>query len=182
MDRAKRPSVRFLSGRRSAPGAFPKGYSRPRPVARRRPQNSRKADPRAKASAILLANFSKSPARSMKLRTTVSASPSSDAYDGMAYIYCCDPALNYCFSLTRLVGSDDIEVMVVDQIVHRVDRLEVCLQASGFKACLSAEAATLLDGHREYDIEFLPGDWSRPAIEDALAAIFRGKAGLTAGD
>lgn len=116
----------------------------------------------------------------MKLRATVSASANSDAYDGMAYIYCRDLGQNYCFSLTRAVGSDDIEVMVVDQVVHRVDRLEVALQASGFRATLSMDAALMLDGHSEYDIEFLPGDWNHQAIEEALLAIFRGKAGLTA--
>jgi len=116
----------------------------------------------------------------MRLRATVSASANSNTYDGMAYIYCHDPKQNYCFSLTRAVGSDDIEVMVVDQVVHRVDRLEVALHASGFIATLSTESASLLDGHSKYDIEFLPGDWSLQSVEEALAAIFRGKDGLTA--
>jgi len=115
----------------------------------------------------------------MKLRATVSASANSDAYDGMAYIYCHDPRQNYCFSLTRAVGSDDIEVMVFDQVVHRVDQLEVALKASGFRATLSMDAASLLDGHSEYDIEFLPGAWNRQTVEEALAAIFRGKEGLS---
>ncbi|SDE61683.1 hypothetical protein SAMN05444679_12641 [Variovorax sp. CF079] len=120
------------------------------------------------------------PAKLMQLRTTVGTSASSDAYDGMAYIYCHDPAQNYCFSLAREVDSDVIEVMVVDQVVHRVDRLEVALNATGFKATLSTAAASQLDGHREYDIEFLPGDWSRQTVEEALTAIFRGKEGLSA--
>jgi len=116
----------------------------------------------------------------MKLRATVSVSANSDAYDGMAYVYCHDPRQNYCFSLTRAVGSDDIEVMVVDQVVHRVERLEVALQASGFRATLSMDAASLLDGHAEYEIEFLPGDWNPQTVKEALAAIFRGKEGLNA--
>lgn len=118
----------------------------------------------------------------MQLHATVNASANSDVYDGMAYIYCHDPAQNYCFSLTRTVDSDDIEVMVVDQVVHRVDRLDVALHASGFKATFSTEVASLLDGHLEYVIEFLPGDWSRQTIEQALTAIFRGKDGLSASD
>ncbi|MNV56026.1 hypothetical protein D3C71_1482930 [compost metagenome] len=116
----------------------------------------------------------------MRLLATVSASVKSDAYDGMAYIYCHDPKQDYCFSLTRRVDSGDIEVMVVDQVVHRVDRLEVALHASGLIATLSTQAASLLDGHSKYEIEFLPGNWSRQNVEEALAAIFRGKDGLTA--
>jgi hypothetical protein len=59
----------------------------------------------------------------MRLRATVSASADSDSYDGMTYIYCYDPRQGYCFSLTCTVGADDIEVMVVDQVIHRVDWL-----------------------------------------------------------
>jgi hypothetical protein len=118
--------------------------------------------------------------KAMQLRATVNASANGDAYDGMAYIYCHDPRQNYCSSLARTAGSDDIEIMVVDQVVHRVDQLEVALHAARFTATLSTEAASLLDGHRAYDIEFLPGDWSRQTVEEALTAIFRGKEGLSA--
>lgn len=118
----------------------------------------------------------------MKLRAIVSASANSGACGGMAYIYCYDPRQNYCFSLTRAFGSNDIEVMVVDQVVHRVEWLGVALHASGFSATLSMNAASLLDGHAEYDIEFLPGDWNPQTVEEALAAIFRGKEGLSACD
>lgn len=115
----------------------------------------------------------------MRLLTTVSASVKSGSYDGMAYIYCHDPKQDYCFSLARRVDSSDIEVMVVDQVVHRVDQLEVALHASGLVATLSTQAASLLDGHSKYEIEFLPGNWSRQSVEEALAAILRGKDGLT---
>ena len=101
------------------------------------------------------------------------AARTRDFLDGL------DPKQNYCFSLARTVGSGDIEVIVVDQIVHRVDRLKVALHAAGFIATLSTEAASLLDGHLEYDIEFLPGDWSRQHVEEALAAIFLERNGLT---
>ncbi|HCN72860.1 MAG TPA: hypothetical protein DIS96_14560 [Pusillimonas sp.] len=54
----------------------------------------------------------------MQLRATVSTSSNRDTYDGMAY-----PKQNYCFSFNRMVGSSDIEILVVEQVVHRVDRL-----------------------------------------------------------
>lgn len=118
----------------------------------------------------------------MLLRTTVSASAPSDAYDRRAYIYCQDPVQNYCFSLSRKASSDWIEVMVVDQVVHRVVELQVALNPDGFKATLNAEAAVMLDGHSDYDIEFLPGGASHETVEAALNMIFQGKGGLSVSD
>ncbi|SEK14341.1 MULTISPECIES: hypothetical protein [unclassified Variovorax] len=114
----------------------------------------------------------------MQLHATVSASPRHSDYDGAAYIYCHDPLQDYCFSLIRKTDSSGIEVMVVDQIVRRVDHLDVDLGISGFTATLSQDDAASLDGYIEYRIEFLPGDWEWQTIRNSLAVIFREKTGL----
>ena len=115
------------------------------------------------------------------LHATINASAHSDARNGLAYIYCHDPKQNYCFSLSREADSNVIEVMVADQVVHRVVDLAVVSTAHGFVATLSDEAAARLDGHRRYEIVSLPPSASQDVIGAALDAIFRGKGGLTAG-
>ncbi|MDR7306509.1 transcriptional repressor [Rhodoferax saidenbachensis] len=114
----------------------------------------------------------------MKLRATVLASSSDNGYDGMAYIYCHDPELNYCFSLTRSPDSEDVEVMVVDQRVRRVLGLRLELSKEGFVAHLEPSIAAELDGHTEYEIEFLSTPQGVGLVEAALQTIFREKDGL----
>jgi hypothetical protein len=97
----------------------------------------------------------------------------------MASVYCFDPNRSYCFSLTRQIGSDEIEVMVVDQIFRRVNQLNVILSPTGLRATLDPEIASKLDGHVEYEVEFLGQNLEPHTVEEAARAVFRGKSGLS---
>lgn len=108
----------------------------------------------------------------------VFASPMDDVYDGMAHIWVRDAADSYWFSLCRAVGSDLVEVMVLDQRTRVVDDINVTLSSSNMRVKLDPSSANALDGHREYLIEFAPESQSFDVIREALTVIFHGKLGL----
>lgn len=114
----------------------------------------------------------------MYLNATVSAS-SFDEHYGMALVYCFDKGKNYCFSLSRFPDEDEIDVMVLDQINHKVDDLSVRLEEKILTVNLDGGVATQLDGHTTYTIALLDIDGvGLLSLHDALRKIFEGKNGL----
>lgn len=112
------------------------------------------------------------------LRGVVFAETEDDEYDGVAHVHVRDAETAYWFSLSRGVDSDTIQVMVSDQLIYDGDDLSVTLSASGIRARLSNAAASKLDGHVEYFVEFHPESQGVDSIGAALKVIFRGKSGL----
>jgi hypothetical protein len=114
----------------------------------------------------------------MHLNATVSASSFDEHYE-MAFIYCFDKIKNYCFSLSRFPGEDEIEVMILDKINHKVDDLSVQLEEKILTVNLDGGVAAKLDGHTTYTIALLDVDGiGLLSLHDALRKIFYGKNGL----
>jgi len=113
-----------------------------------------------------------------KLCGVVFASAADDEYDGMAHLWMRDAETEYWFSLSRAADSNAIEVMVSDQLNYNGDEVSVTLSTTGIVARLSHAAASALDGHLEYAIEFHPDSQGIACIREALEVIFRGKSGL----
>ncbi|HEY1397414.1 transcriptional repressor [Roseateles sp.] len=114
----------------------------------------------------------------MDLEVTVSASPFDEHYE-MALVYCFDRAKNYCFSLSRFPSEPLIEVMVLDQVNHKVEDLDVCLTQDVLVASFSPETAAQLDGESQYNIRLTGVDAaSLKTVREALLEIFRDKQGL----
>lgn len=113
-----------------------------------------------------------------RLYGVVFASPGDEEYDGMAHLWTRDAETAYWFSLTRPVDSDDIEVMVSDQLNHVDSGLNVILFSTEIVVKVSAVAASALDGYSEYVIAFLPESQDHCTIRETLEVIFRGKSGL----
>lgn len=114
----------------------------------------------------------------MDLKVTILASEFDEDYE-MALVYCFDKTKDYCFSLTRLPDSEEIEVMVLDQINHRVNDLSVVLNQSSIEVTLSKEASSNLDGHASYTIAFEPLKTDINELRRALEKIFEEKNGFT---
>lgn len=114
----------------------------------------------------------------MHLNATVFASPFDEHYQ-MALIYCFDRDKNYCFSLSRFPEEDEIEVMVLDQINHKVGDLSVELRGSTLSVSLDKSVAAQLDGHHTYTINITGAEGSEnETLHAALRKIFEGKNGL----
>ncbi|PXX42680.1 transcriptional repressor [Undibacterium pigrum] len=113
----------------------------------------------------------------MHLHTKISFSAFDERYE-MAFLYCYDKQKNYCFSLSRLPDEDYIEIMVLDQVIHRVQDLDFRLQADNILVCLDNATAAELDHIAEYRIQFQLPEESRDSLIAALQAIFAGKQGL----
>ena len=114
----------------------------------------------------------------MNLNATVSGSEHDPFYE-MALLYCFDELKNYCFSLTRMPNSQDIEVMVLDQVNQNLDTLTIDLYRNRIEAIIPRESAKKLDGHEKYTVNFLVDDTEFKNIKAALEKIFDGKMGLT---
>lgn len=113
----------------------------------------------------------------MDLHVTVSASEFDEHYE-MALVYCFDQAKNYCFSLTRFPDSEEIEIMVHDQVNHRVNDLRVDLNFNSIDVALSNEVSKNLDGHASYSILFNPSETDINELDKAFKKIFEGKSGF----
>ena len=113
-----------------------------------------------------------------RLYGVVFASPQDEEYDGMAHLWTRDAETAYWFSLTRAVDSDDIEVMVSDQLNYGDPDLNVILSPTQLVVKVSAAAASALDGYSEYAIAFHPESQDHCSIRETLEVIFRGKSGL----
>lgn len=113
----------------------------------------------------------------MKLFASVSAS-SYENEDNLASLYCFDEAENHCFSIDRYKHEQEIEVMVVDQRVCRVDDLEVVLHSKGITATIDKTVAEKLKSDIVYEIKFAHKFADDKMIECALACIFQNKQGL----
>ena len=96
----------------------------------------------------------------------------------MALVYCMDTGSNYCFSLTRFPGEEEIELMVQDQILTKVLDLRLTLQGSVLTASLGNKVASDLDGFDEYVISLEGLDEGRVNLIEALQRIFEGKQGF----
>jgi hypothetical protein len=114
----------------------------------------------------------------MNLNATVWASPFDEHYQ-MALVYCFDKEKNYCFSLSRFPEEDEIEVMVLDQINHKVRDLSVKLRGSTMCVALDESLAARLDDHLIYTINIAGAEGAeRELLCAALRKIFEGKHGL----
>jgi hypothetical protein len=91
-----------------------------------------------------------------RLYGAVFASPQDEEYDGMAHLWTRDAETAYWFSLTRAVDSDDIEVMVSDQLNYVDPELSVMLSRTEIVVKVSAVASSALDGYSEYAVAFHP--------------------------
>lgn len=112
-----------------------------------------------------------------KLYGVVFALAEDDEYEGMAHFWMRDANTAYWFSLSRAVESNAIEVMVSDQLNYCGD-VSATLSDTGILVQLSDSAASALDGHREYAIEFHPESQDIASIKETLKVIFRDKSGL----
>lgn len=108
----------------------------------------------------------------------VFASPQDDEYDGMAHLWVRDAETAYWLSLTRAVDSNDIEIMVLDQLNYVGADPGVILSSTEIVIKVSAVAARALDGYLEYAVVFHPESQDLSSIRETLEVIFRGKAGL----
>ncbi|MYN00820.1 hypothetical protein GTP41_01775 [Pseudoduganella sp. DS3] len=114
----------------------------------------------------------------MKLRGIVFASAADEEFEDMAHIWMRDAETAYWFSLSRSLDSNDIEVMVSDQLNYRCKELNVTLSRTGLLMKLNDLAARAMDGHLEYAIEFAPDSQTVEEIKGTLEVIFKGKSGL----
>lgn len=114
----------------------------------------------------------------MQLQTQVSASEFDDHYQ-MAFVYCYDSKQDYCFSLSRFPESEEIEIMVLDQVSCRVNDLSVTLLPDRLWVQLEPAVAALLDGHRVYEVCFKPTEVELGELHDALGQIFKNKSGYS---
>ncbi|MEJ5149505.1 hypothetical protein [Comamonas sp. MYb396] len=108
----------------------------------------------------------------MLLVGTVSALVTDPEYDDMSHVSVRDFTSGYWFSISRISEFADPEVMVKDQLSHRGGVIAVELHSQSFRATLSEAAATALDGHREYVVEFPASQYV--SVRAALEAIFHG--------
>lgn len=99
----------------------------------------------------------------------------------MAHLWVRDAETAYWFSLSRLVGSDVIEVMACDQRIDTSTGLSAILSPTEILIKVDQALAGALDGHNEYAIEFHPESENFRLILETLDAIFRGKTGLLVG-
>lgn len=113
-----------------------------------------------------------------RLYGVVFASPQDEEYDGMAHLWTRDAETAYWVSLTRAVDSNDIELMVSDQLNYVDPDLNVTLSSTEIVVKVSAVAASALDGYSEYAIALHPESQDRCSIRETLEVIFRGKSGL----
>jgi hypothetical protein len=113
----------------------------------------------------------------MKLHANIFASDFDEYYE-MAILYCFDKANNYCFSLTRFPDSEEIEVMVLDQINYPVNDLSVVLNPESIEVLLNKEDANNLDGTSAYTISFDPRAVDIIEMAKALEKIFDSKQGF----
>lgn len=108
----------------------------------------------------------------MVIHTTgVASSVADDDYDGMAYIYCVDGS-GYCLSLSRRPDAALVEVMVVDQVVHRTAGVAAELHADRLVVGLSPSAAASLDHIVAYVVPLSMDAEELRELDAALTAIF----------
>jgi hypothetical protein len=101
----------------------------------------------------------------------VASSVADDDYGGMAYIYCVDRS-GYCLSLCRHPDAALIEVMIVDQRVHRTADVRAALYPDKLVVRLSPSAAASLDGTEEYVVPLSVEPDELRELDAALATIF----------
>ncbi len=101
----------------------------------------------------------------------VASSVADDDYDGMAYIYCVDRS-GYCLSLSRCPDNTLIEVMVVDQRVHRTAEVTASLSPNKLAVTLTKAAAASLDNVTEYEGPISMSQNELSELDAALTAIF----------
>ncbi len=95
--------------------------------------------------------------------------------NGMASAYFMDDAKDYCFSLSRLPESEEIEVMVFDQILSHVTSLSVTLKRDSLVVNRDHETALMLDGNTHYELFFHADEKEFHTIFSSVQKIFEGK-------
>jgi hypothetical protein len=68
----------------------------------------------------------------------------------LPYLYCVDNS-GYCLSLARILDGELVEVMVLDQVVHKTREVAVELSRDELRVRLSQAAAAAHDGITEYE-------------------------------
>lgn len=111
------------------------------------------------------------------LNAAVSSSPYDERYE-MAFVYCVDRVLNHCFSLSRYPGEQEIEVMAVDQVVAKVDDLDLRLSRASLQARLPQQLVVKLHGIQRYVVQFALDEAAFVSLKESLLKIFEGKGGL----
>jgi hypothetical protein len=106
----------------------------------------------------------------------VVSSAADDDYGGMAYLYCVDRS-GYCLSLSRHPDQTLVEVMVVDQRVHRTAEVTAELQPEKLIVRLSPSAAASLDDVAEYVVPLAVDTANLQKLDVALAVIFAATGG-----
>jgi hypothetical protein len=96
--------------------------------------------------------------------------------DELIALYAVDHARNYCLGLCRFPDDPWIEVMVIDQVIHRTTELTVELSRARFRLTLSADAASHLDGVTEYVVPLIPDDEELDELDRVLTILFEGGA------
>lgn len=99
--------------------------------------------------------------------------------DDFTYTYFWDSSARYCFSLTRRDGSEEIEIMVSDQINEKIFDLDVTFSDSSMLVNLSKDLATKLDGHTEYELSYSLSKENIQGLKSTLTKIFFDKRGLS---
>lgn len=114
----------------------------------------------------------------MNLSATFLAAPYDDGHE-MAYFYCLDKNNYYELSISRYFEASEVEIVVRDQIKHRVQDLKVTLNGTHLDVFIDAESSKMLDNHTHYSITLkIEDSHQEAALHEALAIIFEGKRGL----
>ncbi|WP_298209766.1 hypothetical protein [Acidovorax sp.] len=111
----------------------------------------------------------------MKLRTpeSIYANPCDDDYEGMAHI-CCTGENGYWFSLSRHIGDNSVEVMVLDQINHKMSDIQVTLSETCLIVDVGNDGARHLDGNSNYQIAFTASPEELNLIDQTLKVLLNG--------
>lgn len=111
----------------------------------------------------------------LEVGSEIAASP-FDEYYNMALFSCRDPISDYWFHLLRKADSDEIEIMVRDQVNCKTLGSDVTatLNRTNLSVQLSEALAKKLGAISQYDITFVIDDASLITLKASLMKIFEG--------
>ncbi len=111
----------------------------------------------------------------MVIRTKGFATSTGDPDDdGLAYVYRTDES-GYCLSLCRMPDGELVEVMVLDQIIHKTREVAVTLSRDELRVTVSPDAAAHFDGITDYTVPLAASEVELRELDEALSAIFEGR-------
>lgn len=102
-----------------------------------------------------------------------SASAASAEYDDMAFFFA-KSTDGYCFSLSRPVGSLQVEVSVRDQLTCKTATVSAKLMGAQLTVRLPPEVAAELDGNTEYEVGLSASPAQLAELHSALQTVFKG--------